>query len=168
MVDVNEYRNVHIPVDSLKIVHHLFGGHRVQRGHRLIRQDNLRILGQGASQGYPLLLAAGKLIRPDKGFVQNSHLIQGFQRLHLFLLREDAKSCPPPGQIRDKGGEHILDNSGAGNQVEGLENHADTATKFPQVFSMQGHHIGAVHRQLALGNVVHPIDGTNQGGLARA
>src|SRR5699024_7752972 len=91
-----------------------------------------------------------------------------FQRLHLLLLCEDAKSCSPPGQIRDKGSEHILDNSGAGNQVEGLEDHADPAAKFPQAFSVQGHHVGAVYRQLALGNVVHSVDGTNQGGLARA
>ena len=32
---------------------------------------------------------------------------------------------------------------------------------------MEGHHVGAVHGQLALGDVVHPVDGADQGGLAR-
>ncbi len=80
MVDVDENRDPHVPVDALEIIHHLLGGDRVQRGHRLVRQDDLGILRQCAGQGDTLLLAAGELIRPDKGLVQNADLVQRFQR----------------------------------------------------------------------------------------
>ena len=33
---------------------------------------------------------------------------------------------------------------------------------------MEVHHVGAVHRQLPMSDVVHPVDGADQGGLARA
>ena len=33
---------------------------------------------------------------------------------------------------------------------------------------MEGHDVGAVHRQGPSGDVVHPVDGADQGGLARA
>src|SRR5699024_585800 len=48
------------------------------------------------------------------------------------------------------------------------EDHADLPPELPQTFPMEGHDVGAVHRQGPLGDIVHPVDGTNQGGLACA
>ena len=59
MMDVQQDGDVHILVDPDKILHDLFGGHRVQGGHGFVRQNDLRVLGQGTGQGHPLLLAAG-------------------------------------------------------------------------------------------------------------
>ena len=97
MVDIDEHGDMHLPVDAPEVVHHLLGGHWVQGGHRLVCQNDLGILSQSPGQGHPLLLSAGELVRPDKGLVQNPHLVQRLQGLHLLLFREDAEGSPPPG-----------------------------------------------------------------------
>ena len=61
-LDVDENGDPHVPVDALEIIHHLFGGDGVQRSHRLVGQDDLRLRDEGPGHGGPLLLAAGDLV----------------------------------------------------------------------------------------------------------
>lgn len=75
------------------------GSDRVQRGHRFICQNDLGVLCQGTGQGNTLLLSARELIRPDKGLIQNTHLIQGFQGLQLVLLGVSSQQSPPERQL---------------------------------------------------------------------
>ena len=168
MVDVQQDGDVHILVDPDEILHHLLGGHRVQCGHRLIRQDDLGVLGQGSGQGHPLLLAAGQLIRPDIGLIQNAHLIQALQGQDLILLAKRPQQHPPKGHIRHPGHEHVFDHRGPGHQVEGLEDHADIPAETPQGLSLQIGNVMVVHGKGAAGDVVHPVDGAQQGGFPRA
>ena len=87
--------------------------------------------------------------------------------MELLLLAENAEQNLPPGHIRHHGGQHILDGGGAGNQVEGLENHTDFPAETAETFALQGHDVCAVHGQLSLRDINHPVDGPDEGGFAR-
>ena len=168
MVDVQQDGDAHLLIDADEVLHHLLGGNGVKGSHRLVCQNDPGVLGQCAGQRHPLLLTAGELVGADVGFVQNTHLIQRFQRLDLIRLSEGAQQHPPEGHIRHAGGQHVLDDGGAGHQIEGLEHHTDAPAEPAQALARQGADIGAVHRQRAGGDLVHPVHGAQQRGLARA
>ena len=168
MVDVQQDGDAHFLVDADEVLHHLLGGDGVKGSHRLVRQDDPGVLGQCAGQGYALLLAAGELVGPHIGLVQNAYLVQGLQRLDLVCLPEGAQQHPPEGHIRHAGGQNVLDDGGAGHQIEGLEHHADAPAEPAQTLAGQGADVGAVHRQRAGGDLVHPVHRPQQRGLARA
>ena len=168
MVNVDQHRNIHFFVDALEVAHDLMGGHRVKRGDRLVGQNDGGVLVQGAGQRHALLLAAGKLVAAGIGLVQNAHLIQRLQGLQLLLSGKNAEQNPEEVHIGHHGGKHVFDGGGAGNQVEGLKDHADFAAEAAHGLAPQGHYVHAVHRQRALGNVDHAVDGTDQRGFTGA
>ena len=129
MVNVDQHRNIHFFVDALEVAHDLMGGHGVQRGHGLVGQNDGGVLVQGAGQRHALLLAAGKLVAAGIGLVQNAHLIQRLQGLQLLLSGKNAEQNPEEVHIGHHGGKHVFDGGGAGNQVEGLKDHADFAAE---------------------------------------
>ena len=135
MVDVQKDRDAHLPVDPHEVLHHLPGGDGVQGRHRLIRQDDAGVLGQGPGQGHPLLLPAGELVRPHIGLVQDAHLFQALQGLQLVRLAEGPQQHPPEGHVRHAGGEHIADDGGPGHEIEGLEHHADAPAEAAQALA---------------------------------
>ena len=49
---------------------------RVERGERLVEQDDLGLDGQGASQGDPLLLASGQLVRVAAAVARQAHELE--------------------------------------------------------------------------------------------
>ena len=168
MVNVQQNRDAHLPVDAHEVLHHLLGGDGIQRGHRLISQNDPRILRQSAGQRHALLLTAGQLIGPHVGLVQDTHLVQRLQRLDLVLPPEGPQQHPPEGHIRHAGGQHVLDNGGARHQIEGLEHHADAPAEPAQALARQGADIRAIHRQCAGGDLVHAVHGAQQRGLTGA
>ena len=66
------------------------------------------------------------------------------------------------------GRQHVLDGGGAGDQIVGLEDHADLAAIAAHGPALEGHDVGAVHDELAAGHVDHAVDGADQGGFACA
>ena len=69
--------------DAQHLAHHF----RVQRGGGLVEQQHLRVHGQGAGDGHPLLLAAGDL--PGLGIDVGGHT-------HLFQIFQRTAAGPPP------------------------------------------------------------------------
>lgn len=49
-----------------------------------------------------------------------------------------------------------------------MKDHANAAAERAQAFAVQLHHIGAVHRQCAVRDVMHAVDGADQRGFASA
>ena len=168
MMDVQQNGDAHLLVDADKVLHYLFGCDWVESGHRLICQNDSGILSQSTGQRYTLLLAAGELVGPHVGLVQNAHLIQGFQRLDLVLFPEYTQQHPPEGHIRYAGRQHVFDYGGAGHQIEGLEHHADAPAEPAQTLARQGADIGTVYRQCARGDLMHSVHRPQQRGLACA
>ena len=168
MVDVQQDGNAHLLIDVNEVLHHLLGGHRVEGGDRLVRQNDVGALGQRPRQRHALLLAAGELVGAHIRLIENAHLVQRLERLELVLFAERAQQHAPEGHIRHAGGEHILDHSRARDQIERLEHHADAPAELPQRLAGQGAHIRAVHRQRAGGDPVHTVHRPQQRGLAGA
>jgi hypothetical protein len=79
VVHVGDNGDAHF-VDPSEIVHDRKGGDRVEGSDRLIGENQFGFLGEGAGQSDPLLLAAGELIRPDIGFIENAEFIEGLER----------------------------------------------------------------------------------------
>ena len=168
MVDVQQNGDVVLLVDSDKVLHDLLGGNGVQRGNRLVGQNDLGVLVQSTRQGNALLLAAGQLVAAGIGLVQNTHLVQAFQGAHLLILGEDAKQDPEEVHIRHISSQDILNGGAAGNQIEALEDHPHLPAVAAQLLALQGADVDAVYRQFSLGDIVHPVDTAQNGGLACA
>ena len=62
------------------------GQHRVERRHRLVGQDQLRVLHQRASDAHALLLPAGERIRAHVLLALQVDLVQAGQRLRAVRL----------------------------------------------------------------------------------
>ena len=168
MVDVQQNGNVVFLVDADKVLHDLLGRDGVEGGHRLVGQNDLGVLVQGTRQRDTLLLAAGQLVAAGIGFVQNAHFVQAFQGAHLLILGENAEQDTEEVHIRHVSGQNVLDGGAAGDQIEALEDHAHLPAVAAQRLTLQGIHIDAVHRQFTLGDIVHPVDAAQNGGLASA
>ena len=168
MVDVQQNGDIVLLVDADKVLHDLLGGDGVEGGHRLVGQNDLGVLIQGARQRDTLLLAAGQLVAAGVGFVQNAHFVQAFQGAHLLILGKNAEQDTEEVHIRHIGSQNVLNGGAAGDQIEALEDHAHLPAVAAQRLTLQGIHIDAVHRQFALGDIVHPVDAAQNGGFTRA
>ena len=91
------------------------------------------ILVERAGERDALLLAAGELVAADVGLIQNTDLIQrGGEGGELLLLVEQAEEHAEEAHIRHHGGQNVLERRRAGDEVEGLEDHADLAAELAQ------------------------------------
>ena len=104
----------------------------IERGDRLVRQNDVRILRQRARQRDALLLAAGELVGAHIGLVQNADLVQGLERLDFVLFAERTQKHAPERHVRHAGGEHVFDHARARDEIKRLEHHADPAPELPQ------------------------------------
>ena len=142
--------------------------HRVERGNRLVGEDDGGILVERAGERDTLLLAAGELVAADVGLIQNTDLIQRGEGGELLLLVEQAEEHAEEAHIRHHGGQNVLERRRAGDEVEGLEDHADLAAELAQRLAGELGNVRVVHGQFALGDVDHAVDGADQRGFARA
>ena len=76
VMDVEQDRDIHIFVNAGKVAHDDVGHDRIQRCDRLVGQDDRRILGQGAGQGYTLHLAAGQFVAAGICLVKDLDLVE--------------------------------------------------------------------------------------------
>ena len=144
------------------------GGHRVERGDRLIGEDDGGVLVERAGERDALLLAAGKLVAADVSLIQNTDLIQRSEGGELLLFGEQTEEHAEEAHIRHHRGQNVLERRRAGDEVEGLEDHADFAAELAQRFAGEFGNVRAVHGQFAFGDVDHAVDGADQRGFARA
>ena len=78
-----QVRNHHAPVfcvDPLERIHHDLGVHGIKAGDRLIGQNDLGILHQGAGDGDPLLLTTGQRLSPFGCLFGNAQTIKNINR----------------------------------------------------------------------------------------
>ncbi|MNF70462.1 hypothetical protein D3C84_523730 [compost metagenome] len=114
------------PLDDLhQLQLHLRTQFLVQRAHRLVEQQQLRALGQGAGQGHALALAAGQLVRLALGVLAHLHQLEhlGDPRVDLLpghlVLFEAEGDVVGHAHVREQrvGLEHHVDRPLVGRQV---------------------------------------------------
>ena len=67
----------------LQQLQHFLAGLVIERTGRLIAQQQLRLFGNRAGDGYTLLFAAGQLCREIPHALPQSDLVQGFRRVEM-------------------------------------------------------------------------------------
>ena len=103
--------------DLLQQLHNLDRGLGVQRARRFVRQQDIRVVHQGAGDGDALHLAAGHLVRLLLKLIPEPDFAQGFLRPAAALGMRHA---------RDRQRQlHIRQNRLVGDQVIGLKDKSD-------------------------------------------
>ena len=143
-------------VDDLRLHRH------IQRGHRLIRNDQRRFHRQRSRDPYPLTLTAGKLVRaPRRRIVRQMHEVE--QPVH------------PPRNLRPR--DNVMHRQGFGQagthrhpRVQRaervLENHLDLPVIPSAVSSLHGQHVVIPEADIASVRLVKPDKAACQGGFA--
>ena len=146
----------------------LGGRDRIEGRGRLVEQQNVRLVGEGARDAQPLLLAAGKVeggvVEPVPDLFPEVGLAE--RLFHQIIETTAAAHAAHPRAVVD-----IL-TDGHGEGVRFLEDHADS---FPQQFEIHPGSIDvlALDQDLALDadaldHVVHAVETTQKGRFATA
>src|SRR3546814_6917309 len=88
--------------------HDLARGLGIERGGRLVHQQQLRALRQSAADADPLPLAAGKLVGPLVHHVVEADAAEQAESLIDVRLRALAEPDPPEADVAEAPGEHVL------------------------------------------------------------
>ena len=156
--EVEPFLQVVEQVDDLRPDRH------VQRGDRLVADDQLRVQGQRPGDAHALLLAAGQLvgIAREVGPGQPDHVAQ---------LRGPRAPLLRPVQAVDQIRlQQDVEDPAAGIQTGRgvLEDHLRLAAEAPQRIAPELRDVGPVEDDPALGEGPQPQEGLAQGGLAAA
>ena len=137
-----------------------FAHHRGIQGRcGLVEEDDFRLHGQGAGDGYTLFLPAGKTPRKDAGLFGQSHLAQERHGLFTCFLR-----C---FSVQLAGGHHdILQYRLMGKEVESLENHPHPLAQQVDGIAF-GKDVLAIEEDLSAGGRVQQVEGAQKRALPR-
>jgi hypothetical protein len=141
-------------------VQHLLDHLGVERRGRLVEQHDLGLHAQGARDGDALLLPAGKLARDTCRLLGDA---DPGEVLHRQLLRLPFRHLAHPDRRQGA----VLQDGEVGEQVEGLEHHADLAADGVERLEVVAQ-LDAVHHDAALLVLLQAVDAADQRGLARA
>ena len=147
-----QHRGAGFLADAQQQVVHLQPGQLVERAERLVHQQQVRLMDEGAAQGDALLHAAGELMRP--GVVEGR---KTDQRQELAGARPRRLVVAPEDLHREQ---HIVDHRAPRHQARRLKHEAVVAERTGDLTPADG------HRARGLGD--QPGDDAQQRGLAAA
>ncbi len=140
---------------------HLGADDGVQRGERLVHEQDGRVGCQRARQPHALLHAAREFVGVAGAPGAQAHLLQGLLRCLLALGTVHS------GEFQPEGG--VVQHRHVGHQGERLEHHADVlAPQRAQLAVAQTVDVLAVHQDAAAGGLDQAVEHAHQRGLARA
>ena len=93
-VQVADHGDAEVAVDVLQRVHHHLGVARIERGDRLVGQDDLGLLHQCAGDGDALLLAARQRVGALAGQARHVEALQSRESQRLFLVGPQLEQRP--------------------------------------------------------------------------
>ena len=157
-MQVAEYGDAELAIDALKGVHHDGGVARVERGNRLIGEDDIRLLHQSAADRHTLLLAAGELIGALDGECCDVELLQGGEGDHPVMVRPQPEHRPPPRHVAEPAHQHVGQHIQPADQVELLEDHRASHAPAAQLSAFEGGHTHAVPFDHTLGRINQAVD----------
>ena len=144
-----------LPHDLQHLSDHLW----VQGAGGLVKEDYVRVHGQGADNGNPLLLSAGDAARIDVRLVRQS---DAFQQPAGVLLRLGL-GLPLQG---DGGKGDVLHHRQVGKQVEVLEHHSHFAPHRVDVHPL-GSDILSLKPDFSAGGGLQQVQAPQEGGFPR-
>src|SRR5690606_13067963 len=137
--------------------HDRMRGRRVKAGDRLVGQHQLRLLHERAGDADTLLLTtaegAGAFIR----LRQDANALKVLQRTLAFGAREIVEQAIYGVDVAEASRHDVGDDAGAFDEVELLEDHADSTANLAQFILLGGGNVEAVPNDAALGRLDEPV-----------
>jgi hypothetical protein len=164
-VDVDDHRNVAFARALGDQFHNLDRGLGIERGGRLVGEDQIGVLHQGAGDADTLALAAGELVGALVRERAEPDRIEQLKRAVNVLGIEPAQPGSPYCDVAEAAGQHVLDHRQAFHQIIFLEHHADTAADPAQLASVELRDVLAEEQDLAGGRIDQPVDAADQRGF---
>ena len=168
VVDVAEHRDVELAGDLADEGHHLARDLRVEARGRLVDQQQLRVLDQGAGDADALALAAGEAVGALVDVLGEADPVEQAQRLGDVVLGVHAQDAAQRAGVAEPAGQHVVHHREPLDQVELLEDHADVAALQPHLGIGELEQVDAVEHDLAAGRLDQPVDAADQRRLAGA
>ena len=159
MVGDEHHGDALLPVQAMDGGEDLLPAHGVQHGGGLVQDDAVRLHGDDAGDGHPLLLSAGKEVRRVADELPHAHIPEGIIHPAADLLRGDAQVLRGEGHV-------LLHHVGNDLVVRVLKDHAHPLAdgeKVPLVLRVH-----PLHQNLAGGREQDGVHGLGQGGLSGA
>ena len=148
-----------LPVEAVDGGEDLLPAHGVQHGGGLVQDDAVRLHGDDARNGHPLLLPAGEEMGGVADELRHAHIPEG-------VVHPAADLCTGDAQVLRGEGHVLLHHVGNDLVVRVLEDHAHPLADGEEVCSLGGVH--PLHQDLAAGGDEDGVHGLGQGGLAGA
>ena len=129
LVQRHHHGHLAAAVDLRQRVHHAARGFGIERGDRLVGQDDAGVLHQRARDGGALLLAAGQGRGALECIVVYTNLGKRVQAGADFVAPEPARQAAPQRHARQHAGQYVGDHRQAAHQIELLEHKADAGAR---------------------------------------
>ena len=165
-VQVADHGDAEVPVDVLQRVHHHLGVARIERGDRLVGQDDLGLLHQGAGDGDPLLLAARQRVGALAGQARHVETLQRREAHGLFRVGPEFQQRPRGRHMEGAAHHHVGQHVEAAGQVELLEDHGAAGSPLPERAAAQGGDVGIAEADLPGCRIAQPVDHAQERRLA--
>ena len=150
-------------VELLKHAHHLDGGLAVEVAGRLVREEDLGVVGQGAGDGDALLLAAGKLVWMMAGAVAEAHQIECARGMFALFPGMNAVTVVKHRHF------DVLQRRRARKQVETLKDETDLfVADISERITVESGNVYAVEQIIAAARAVERTDHVHQRAFAGA
>ena len=146
----------------------VFGELGIEVRDRLVGQDNLRFLHEGAGDGGPLPLAAAERFDASVSKSVEADLTQDAFGLEPFFGRIPSEEAFPGRDAAEAAGEDVVDDAHAGDEVEFLVDHGDAALQDTAVRVHRCKWIIAADTNLAGRRVVPCFDDAHKGRFSGA
>ena len=155
-------------MDAAQGLHHGLCIHRIERGNRLVGEDDLGILHQRAGNRYTLLLPTREGLGPFGRMFGDTQTIQNLDRLvdvrHRIKVEHGRQRRAPVERAMQDVGDHIH----TWHQIELLKDHRAFRLPCAFVFTLQGGDFAALKADRALRGIAQTVDHPQQGGFTCA
>ena len=167
-MQIADHGDAEMLVDAQQRIHHDPGVARVERGDRLVGEDDVRLLHQRARDRDALLLAAGELVGALGGERGHIELFERRHRQRLVLLGPGLSQRAPGRDFGEPAHQDVGQHVEPSDQIELLKDHRRARAPLPQILAAQRRHIDALEQDPAFGWLGKAVDHPQQRRLAGA
>ena len=167
-MQVAQHGDAVAPVHLGQRVHHQAGVARVEGGDRLVGEQDLGLLHEGAGDGDPLLLPARQAVGPLAGELAHVEALQGGEGHGPVLGGPLPEQGAIGRHVAEAPHQHVRHHVEAADEVELLEDHGAAGAPFPQGTAAQGRHLAAFVEDAPRTRVRQPVDEAQERRLAGA
>ena len=167
-MEIGQHGDAEVAVHAQQGIHHHLGVARVERGDRLVGEDDARLLDQGAGDGDALLLAARQGAGAVGGEAADVEELQRRERDRLVVGGPQLEQGAPFGRVVEPAHQHVGEHVEAVDQGELLEHHGAVAAPVAQRRALQRGDVAVLEDDAAVARLDQAVDHAQERRLAGA